>query len=364
MKKRSVRLLCAAAAVLLIAAGSLAAIGEESLVSLRYLAQSFLPEATKQLQQSGEEQLQQSYAQALEELDIVQEQALGELTGGEQLRTSAVLQPREWSDGEILQMTTGSGVLMQEGAVVVAHQGVVIDVTEGAEVSSGSRLIHNHRYLVGEDTQASFMVVSGAATMGVQGEYRYNRGLGDPTPFYDVAHGDWYYDAVGYVYDNSLFSGMSTHIFGPQETMTRAMLMTVLFRLAGSPVNEMEQADVHFDDVAENAWYRSFVHWGASQKITAGTGPNTFGPDEMVTREQVILLLLSFSSRYPGVDFSARADLSGFADADQVSGWARDAMSWAVAWGMVDPSGLLEGPRPATRAEVASMLHIYSQMVS
>jgi len=157
---------------------------------------------------------------------------------------------------------------------------------------------------------------------------------------------------------------MSTHIFGPEDTMNRAMLMTVLFRIAGSPMDEMEQADAHFDDVAEDSWYRNFVRWGASQKITAGTGPNTFGPEEMVTREQVILLLLSFGSRYPGVDFSARADLSGYPDADQVSSWARDAMSWAVAWGMVGEGELLEGPRPATRAEVASMLHVYSQMVS
>lgn len=147
--------------------------------------------------------------------------------------------------------------------------------------------------------------------------------------------------------------------------MNRAMLMTVLYQMAGAPEAELNAADAAFSDVPDSAWYASYVRWGASQGITAGTGPNTFGPGLQVTREQVVVLLYSFGSDYLGLDLSRRADLSGYQDLEQSNVWARDALSWAVADGIISSSSTdaltISPQRSANRAEVAAMLRGFAE---
>ena len=360
--KKLLRPLALALALGILAGGALAASGDGP-VSLRYLTQIFFPQAVQEGEGTADQMLQESYDAA--------SAALEQMAGGggsedSSLLYSADLRLREWYDGQLIGLTTGSGVLMGQGAASVTHNGAVVDVTEGTEVPSGSALAANHRYLVGEDTAAVFTIQSGWAQVGVQGSYTLSGGIEDPTPFADVKRSDWYYEAVGYVYENDLFSGMSEHTFGPGEPMTRAMLVTVLYQLAGAPQDELAAAGAQLTDVADGAWYASYVRWAVDHGIASGTGNGAFSPDGQVTREQVVVMLYSFAGGYLGLNTDLGADLSAFSDAGQVSSWAVEAMAWAVDRGVVsgsaDAGGLSLNPgRSANRAEVAAMLRSFAE---
>lgn len=362
MKKSVIRLLCAAALLLTMAWGAVALSSGDSLVSLSYLKETFIPGAVTQGETAANAKLQETYDAAKADLDAFQKELTGE-TG----TSSATLQPRDFDQGDVTSLTTGSGALLFNGQATVTHNGAVIDVTEGKEVASGSRLTAGHRYLVGEDTTANLTVISGAARLGLQGSYTFTAGDGSPNPFYDVCRTDWYYEPVNYVYTNGLFSGMDEHTFGPGQVMTRAMVMTVLYQMAGAPAEELQAADVTFSDVPETAWYAPYVKWGAAQGITAGTSQTTFSPDQQVTRQQVAALLYSFATKYLGLEAVQGADLSGYQDLEKADSWARESLSWAVAAGIMSSSSTdaltLSPQKTANRAEMATMLKAFSEKI-
>ena len=369
MKRSAVRLMCGVGALLLLACGAYALVTGDSIITLSHLTDVFLPKAVTQGEAAMEAALQEGYDGQKANLDQAQKDALSQFTGEESaLLYSSHLGPRDWSDGDTVKLTTGSGVLLAAGSASVLHQGAFIDVTEGAEVPSGGVLIPGHRYLVGEDTTAEVTIISGAAQLGVQGSYDTLRSGQSATPFYDVSRTDWYYEPVSYVYGSQLFSGMDDHHFAPSAAMNRAMLMTVLYRMAGAPEGELASANVSFADVPDSAWYAPYVKWGAAQGITAGTGPNTFSPEQQVTRQQVVALLYSFGANYLKLDLSGRADLSGYLDLEQTDSWAREPFSWAVSQGVVGSTTAgaltLSPGKSANRAEVATMLRAFAEKIS
>ena len=365
MKRTLVGAVCACGVLLALACGVYALNTGDSLISLSYLTDKFIPDAVEQGSEEAEKTLRDTYDEAMEDLDDVQKEVLFALTGSEGLY-SPDLRQREWGSGDVVTLETGAGALVVKGAVKVNHDGAVIDVTAGEEVPSGTELTEGHRYLVGEDTLADFIVLTGTAQMGVQGSYEAEK-LGEGLPFYDLRGDDWYYDAVRHVYENGLFSGVGEGRFAPEMTMDRAMVMTVFYRLAGSPEKEMAAATATFADVPADAWYTSFVRWGATQSITSGTGPDTFSPTLTVTREQMVTLLYSFATRYLGLTLDGRADITGYSDYDKSSQWARDALSWAVEDGILDSSwtgvNTLGAHRNAGRAEVAAMLQAFRENI-
>ena len=178
--------------------------------------------------------------------------------------------------------------------------------------------------------------------------------------FTDVNTSKWYHEAVDYSVVNSLFAGTSDTTFEPNGAMTRAMLVTVLWRAAGQP--EAKTA-ASFQDVSEGRYYAKAVAWAKENGIVAGTTDTTFSPNETVTREQMAAILYRYA-KFSGVDVGKTADLKDFPDADKVSNYAKDAMAWAVENGII--SGSLEGGKTyldpkgdATRAQVASVLMRY-----
>lgn len=357
--KRYLRPLTLVLACLLLAAAGYAAASGDSLISLSYLQKTFFPQAVQAGEKAGNELLQDTYNKAKADLDAAH-------TGsGDTGSYSDTLQSRTWSDGQIITMKTGAGFLMLEGSATVIHTGAVVDITAGEEVASGAALAQNHRYLVGENTDAAVTVRSGEAVLGVQGGYSLTPGKNKHTPFYDVRQADWYYEPVGYVYERGLFSGMSAHQFSPGLTMNRAMLMSVLHRLAGAP--EVTGGPV-FTDVPDGRWYAQAVRWGAAQGITSGAGAGTFNPGGNITREQAVAMMYNYAVKYMGLSVGSGADLSRFPDQDRVSEWARTAMSWAVENGII--SGVrsgdvltLEPRRSATRAEMATMLRAFCEKI-
>ena len=168
--------------------------------------------------------------------------------------------------------------------------------------------------------------------------------------FIDIAPDAWYKDAIQYAYDNGLMTGVSATEFAPEATTTRAMIVSILARLEN--VTTAEAAG--FADV-DDEWYATAVNWAANVGVVNGYEDNTFRPNTAITREQLAAILMNYAS-YKGEDVSNRADLTSYTD--QPSTWAEEAMSWAVAEGLISgvTADTLQPQGAATRAQVAAIL--------
>lgn len=179
-------------------------------------------------------------------------------------------------------------------------------------------------------------------------------------PFTDVSKSDWFYDDVAFVYENGLFSGTDSRSFSPNASMTRAMLVTVLYRLEGEPTVTGRSS---FTDVRSGAYYEKAVIWAAANGIVTGTDSTSFSPDAKVTREQLAAILYRYA-QYRKLDTDASAKLNSFTDADSVSAYASEALGWAVSEGLINgASGKLMPKGDATRAQVAAILHRFVKNV-
>ena len=179
-------------------------------------------------------------------------------------------------------------------------------------------------------------------------------------PFADVSTSDWFYDDVNFVYENGLFSGTDSSSFSPNASMTRAMLVTVLYRLEGEPA---VTGGSSFSDVRSGSYYEKAVAWAAANGIVTGTGSAAFSPDAKVTREQLAAILYRYA-QYKELAANADAKLNSFTDAGSVSSYASEALGWAVSEGLINgASGKLMPKGDATRVQVAAIFHRFVKNV-
>lgn len=178
-------------------------------------------------------------------------------------------------------------------------------------------------------------------------------------PFTDVLPGSWYFDAVRYAEQNGLMSGVSATSFAPSATMTRGMIVTVLYRMEQEP--DAKGTNV-FSDVRSGSYCEDAIIWATGANLVSGYGESLFGPNDAITREQLAVFLYRYAA-YKGYDVSARALLNGFADQEQISRYAYEAMSWAYAEGLISgkSTSTLAPLGEATRAEVATILMRYCE---
>ena len=172
----------------------------------------------------------------------------------------------------------------------------------------------------------------------------------------DVAQDAWYKDAVDYVTDNGLLVGVADDQFGPEQNVTRAMVVTVMWRQSGAPASDGENA---FTDVPDGEWYTAAVAWGADNGMVAGMSDTTFAPNAAVTREQLVAFMQRFAEKNgEDVSIGDGSVLDAFTDADSLSDWAHDVMIWAlengVIGGMTDTTLIPQGN--PTRAQYAAIL--------
>ena len=271
-------------------------------------------------------------------LNAAQQRALGSQAAAATLANASVL-----VDGAAASCPAGS----VRAAVAV---NAADDLTAWSLADDGSISAVSGAYDAGQQTYA-FDVVNGVTAIA-----RF--------PFTDVAAGTWYYGAAAYAYNNGLFAGMTPTTFAPNATMTRAMLVSVLWRLAGAPA---PKAPNTFVDVPDGAWYTDAVTWAAENGVVSGIGGSRFDPSGFVTREQTAEILYNYAHN-KGYDVSARADLTAFPDAASVSGWAEEALSWANAAGLIngtvrDGQTILDPQGSASRAQVAMILMNYVEHV-
>lgn len=271
-------------------------------------------------------------------LNAAQQRALGSQATTATLANASVL-----VDGAAASCPAGS----VRAAVAV---NAADDLTAWSLADDGSISAVGGAYDAGQQTYA-FDVVNGVTAIA-----RF--------PFTDVVAGTWYYGAAAYAYNNGLFAGMTPTTFAPNATMTRAMLVSVLWRLAGAPA---PKAPNTFVDVPDGAWYTDAVTWAAENGVVSGIGGSRFDPSGFVTREQTAEILYNYAHS-KGYDVSARADLTAFPDAASVSGWAEEALSWANAAGLIngtvrDGQTILDPQGSASRAQVAMILMNYVEHV-
>ena len=189
---------------------------------------------------------------------------------------------------------------------------------------------------------------------------------GDSCPgrgFSDMpAAGNWAHAGIDYCVSHGLMNGVGKGQFDPNGTLTRAMLVTVLYRVQGEP--DVSGLENPFEDVPDGMWYTEPIIWAASKQVVNGTSAATFEPDAPITREQIAAILYRYAKEVEGADVSASAALDGFADAASVSAYARTPLGWASALGYIKGSNengslLLNPQGNATRAEVATILMRY-----
>ena len=181
--------------------------------------------------------------------------------------------------------------------------------------------------------------------------------------FTDVSSDSWYADSVAFAASHEMFDGVGNGLFDPQGTMTRAMIVQVLMNIEG-PENSAQTPSSTFRDVPSDAWYTEAVYWASGLGLVNGYGDGTFGPADSITREQLAVLMYNYvqAMHYP-ISTELTGDLTQFSDADEISSWASDALSWAVGAGIVNGNadGTLNPTGTATRAEVATFMSNFTE---
>ena len=209
------------------------------------------------------------------------------------------------------------------------------------------------------DGKYTFTMPSGKVTV----EASFAEIAPEPLPFGDVDDGDWFADAVRFVYESGMMNGVSETSFAPHATTSRSMIVTILYRLEGEPVVDYA---MDFTDVAGDAYYAEAVRWAASEGIVGGYGGGLFGADDAVTREQLAAMLWRYAV-YKGYDVSIGEDTNilSYDDFADLSEYAIPAMQWAcgagVITGVTDATLVPQGE--ATRAQVAAMLMRFCEAI-
>lgn len=334
------------AAVLLLGAGVAYGIGgsqSDPLISLEYLKETFQPALLQQIDSKVETSVSASYQKVVEKVTQGSSESSVGLTMKTQHRNDTVT----LDQGSVILLTAGS-------ATASVSHGELVDVTTGTASSQGM-LIPGHRYLVGEGATAVATMFSDTVKLAVEGNSSIHTAGASVTPFTDLSSTDWYYSYVTYAYKRGLLSGVSADVFAPKTSVTRAMLATILYRLADSP---SMTANIPFTDVPAGQWYSTPVTWAVGAGVVNGVGENKFVPAAPITREQLAVMLRNYALSYLGQQDPGTVSTASFQDKNLISSWANDSVRWAVGQGILAgrDDGRLDPSGTATRAEVCTIL--------
>ncbi len=261
-------------------------------------------------------------------------------------------------------VSSGGGSYITSYTIAATEgEGGTISPTSATVLSGGSKnftITANDGYIISDVLvdNVSVGAVSSYAFSSVKASHSINaifeKAKSWVNPYSDINKNGWYYNAVEYVSSNVLMNGTSPTTFEPELSTSRAMIVTVLWRMEGQPKAGQASA---FTDVADGLWYTEAIAWAADNKVVKGYGNGEYGPDDNVTREQMAAILFRYA-QYKGYKTDTSNDLSAFADTSEVSDWAITAMRWAVAEGLISgvASTTLAPNSNASRAQEATAL--------
>ena len=327
---------------------------EDPFITLSYLTGTFYTDMERSMLEQAQKGTAKIEKDALDRLAELSRNYLSQVSTENELYSSGFLF-LTLSRNETLSLPTGSSLQFHTGKVALTFtSGCLIDATDGTTVDGTGTLIAGHHYIAAENTACTVTALSDAVYLSVCGYYGLNRTGISYTPFVDIVGSDWYADSVLFAYQEGLVNGMTETTFEPSTTVNRAMLATLLFRMAGV---QGTPSDAGFTDILAKQWYTDAVNWANASGIVNGYPDGTFQPMTTLTREQLAVILYRYTANYLNESAPLSGDLTRFPDADTASGWAVDALSWAVGIGLINGKGNLLAPQDqSTRAEVATVL--------
>jgi hypothetical protein len=300
-----------------------------------------------------EDALDSEISEAIEKLSI----------GFSTFVNSKIIGPKRWADSDSntrvhLNYSVRASVEGGNGRIADGFEAQTIRATTSATI----------RMIPDEGFETEYIIVNGEKFIGrdiytipeVSRDTTVVVTFVRKTPFTDIAYDDWFYFSARYAYNKGLFTGTSETEFSPFGEMSRAMLATVLYRMESQP--NVEFADI-FSDVQSGLWYSDPIIWANQSKIVNGYGEGIFAPDDAITREQIAVMLYRYA-KFKGFDLHTDISSLSFKDANEISDFAQESITWAVSKGIMkgntdltlNPSGL------ATRAEVATMLQRFHEL--
>lgn len=333
---------------------------EDPFITLNYLTGTYYPELEQAMLAQAQAGTASVEAAALERLSALSDNYLTQ-TGANSFSDSFLR--LTLARDETLTLSSGAALQFDEGQVGLEFSsGCLIDVTDASVVTSGT-LTSGHRYLVAENTICTITARSDSVYLSVRGYYELERTGTTYTPFVDIVGTDWYADAVRYAYETGLVNGTTNTTFEPGTNMSRAMLATILSRVAGV---QGTVSDAGFSDIPSNSWYTNGVNWAYSTGIVTGLPDGTFLPANDLTREQLAVFLYRYAANYLNMDTPCTGDLSQFSDANRISSYAQDALSWAVGAGLVNGVGdnKVSPQGVATRSQVVTIIYRFNTLFS
>ena len=211
------------------------------------------------------------------------------------------------------------------------------------------------------DTEYTFTMPRSRVTIEAAFAEINHAGVCPSADYTDVNTDAWYHAAIDYAIDNGMMSGVGNDCFAPENNLTRAMLVQVLWNMEGNPE---ASAITEYSDVASDAWYYDAVQWATAENIVGGYGNGVYGPEDDITREQLATMLYRYAELM-GEDVSKTASLDSFKDGSEVSSYAVEALKWAVAESIVTgkTGGIIDPQAGATRAETATMLMRFCELI-
>lgn len=181
--------------------------------------------------------------------------------------------------------------------------------------------------------------------------------------FDDVNENNWFYDAVNYAYSAGIITGVSKRNFNPGGTLTRSMVVQILYNLEGKPLLSDADIDYSIKDVSRDQWFADAMYWARKEGLITGYGNGMMGPDDPVPREQLVVLLYNYAD-FKGYDLTKSGDLSAYIDSGQISDWARNAIAWAIGNNIINgrPGGVIAPLDSINRAEMVQIIWNFSKI--
>lgn len=297
-----------------------------------------------------------------------------------------IIEPKEVDCATAMSDKTIGNLMKVEGIVTNIHktEGVIDKIY--VRDAAGEACLFINGYIMkdykGLDNLAVGMIVSGvgigsrdvdetSATSAIFSRLRVrdrseivilDEGIHTDSLYFDVTEDAWYYDAVAFTTELGLLNGTGDSMFEPNANLTRAMVATVLHRMAGEPKATSTSS---FTDISSGLWYSAAVEWASEVGIVVGYEDNTFRPNQMITRQEMAVMLARYATKVCGIEIDSKGTLNVYPDGSQVADWAYEEMVWFVNVGIIrGMDGKIEPNSLATRAQFATIIMRFIQEYS
>lgn len=336
-------LILAGACTAVLAAGG----ADDPLISASWLYDTLMPRLRELLGQekSGIKQLADQYEARLDSVSFAK---------GSDSDYAGKLTPLALRENDTLTLDEFGCFLLADGtAKLHCYGGEVIDLNDGSVCQDGSWLQAQHRYFAAEGAEAVILIYSDAQGY-MDGYYlRECNGVFPAADRYTDTDRHWAEEYICRMTELGAVNGIEKFSFAPDMKVSRAMFVTVLCRLFGT---EGGQYGTVFSDVQEGAWYTPYINWAAANGLILGYGDGTFGPDDLITREQMALILVRCCTEF-GYALPDEDETGGFSDVEKISEWARAAVELANRAGLMNgrDTGEFDPAGAASRAEMCAV---------